>query len=401
MSVSTAISPNIGTGKMNKRAVWTFSAAHLINDLTTTGIVPALLPLYKQAFHLSYTQVGLIVFVAYLTSSVMQPLFGFLTDRKPAVWLLTAGVFLSSFGLAMTGVAPSFPWILFFIGLSGLGSGAFHPEAARGTRLGSGETRGLAQAIFQVGGNAGQALGPLMIPLFLLYTGYHGLLWFLIITVVVVYLTARILPWYKIRVDMMTKAKKNIKGKNRVWGMGLLTLFIILRSWCQIGVAAFLPFFYSARMSLGKAEWLDFLFLFAGAIGTFIGGTMSDKIGQKRLLIISMFVASPFAWILPHVHGVVAVIVLILFGLSVLSSFAVTVVYGQGLLPRNLAMASGLTIGLGVGAGGIGAELLGTISDVYGVSVVFDILAFLPIIAAVITLFLPDDRKIEAELLKA
>lgn len=401
MSVTTSVPSPVGVGKLNKRAVWTFSAAHLMNDLTTVGIVPALLPLYKSAFHLSYTQVGLIVFVSYLTSSVMQPVFGLLTDRRPIVWLLSIGVFLSSFGLAMTGAAPSFPWILFFIGLSGLGSGAFHPEAARGTRLGSGETRGLAQAIFQVGGNAGQALGPLMVPLFLLSTGYHGLLWFLIISVVAFYLTFRVLPWYKDRVDMVTKAKKDIKGKNRVWGMGLLTLFIILRSWCQIGVAAFLPFFYSARMSLGKAEWLDFLFLFAGAVGTFIGGVWSDKIGQKRLLIFSMLIASPFAWVLPHVHGVLAVIDLVFFGLSVLSSFAVTVVYGQGLLPRNLALASGLTIGLGVGAGGIGAELLGKVSDVYGVSVVFDILAFLPIIATVITLFLPNDRKIEEEQSKA
>jgi MFS transporter, FSR family, fosmidomycin resistance protein len=400
MRVDTVAAPHAGVEKLNKRAVWTFSAAHLMNDLATTGMVPALLPLYKSAFHLSYTQVGLIVFVSYLTSSVMQPVFGLLTDRRPMVWLLSVGVFLSCFGLAMTGTAPSFPWILFFIGLSGLGSGAFHPEAARGTRLGAGGTRGLAQAIFQVGGNAGQALGPLMVPLFLLATGYHGLLWILIVAFLAFYLTFRILPWYKDRVDMVTKAKKDIKGKNHVLGMGLLTLFIILRSWCQIGVAAFLPFFYSARMTLGKAEWLDFLFLFAGAIGTFVGGMLSDKIGQKRMLIFSMLIASPFAWLLPHVHGVLSVFVLVLFGFSVLSSFAVTVIYGQGLLPRNLALASGLTIGLGVGAGGIGAELLGTVSDVFGVSVVFDILAFLPVISTVITLFLPNDRKID-ELSKA
>ncbi len=400
MGVNAAVPSHVGGDKLNKKVVWSFSASHLMNDLVTVGIVPALLPLYKAAFHLNYTQVGLIVFVSYLTSSVMQPVFGLLTDRKPIIWLLPLGVFLSSFGLAMTGTAPSFPWILVFIGLSGLGSGAFHPEAARGTRLGSGGTRGLAQAIFQVGGNAGQAFGPLMVPLFLLSTGYHGLLWFLIIAVAGLVVTVRILPWYKGRVDMITKAKKNIKGKNRVGGMFLLTIFIVLRSWCQIGVAAFLPFFYSARMTLSKAEWLDFLFLFAGAVGTFIGGMLSDKIGQKRLLVFSMLIASPFAWILPHVHGILAVIVLILFGFGVLSSFAVTVVYGQGLLPRNLALASGLTIGLGVGAGGIGAELLGTVSDAFGVSVVFDILAFLPMIATVITLFLPNDKK-TAELSKA
>ena len=393
MSVGTVVSTQAGVEKMNKPAVWTFCAAHLMNDLMTTGIVAPLLPLYKSAFHLNYAQAGMIVFVSYLTSSVMQPLFGYLTDRRPMVWLLSFGVFLSSFGLAMTGSAPSFPWVLFFIGLSGLGSGAFHPEAARGTRLGAGETRGLAQAIFQVGGNAGQALGPMMIPLFLLHTGYHGLLWFLILAVVALVVTVRILPWYKERMDAQAKISKEHVGKNNPFGMGLLTIFIVLRSWCQIGVAAFLPFFYASRMTLGKAEWLDFLFLFAGAVGTFVGGTLSDKIGQKKLLIFSMVIAVPFAWLLPHVHGVVAVVVLILFGFSVLSSFAVTVVYGQWLLPKNIALASGLTIGLGVGAGGIGAELLGNISDTYGVSVVFNILSFLPIFAMLVTLFLPSDRR--------
>ncbi len=395
MSINTAVSSQTRATEMNKKAVWTFSAAHLVNDLMTTGIVAPLLPLYKASLHLSYGQAGLIVLASFLTSSVMQPLFGFLTDRKPTVWFLSMGVFLSCFGLAMTGLAPSLPWVLFFIGLSGLGSGAFHPEAARGTRLGAGETKGLAQAIFQVGGNVGQALGPMMIPLFLIRTGYRGLLWFLVLAVLSLLLTIRILPWYRKGMKLAVEARKQITGKNNTSGMALLTVFIVLRSWCQIGVAAFLPFFFASRMTLGKAEWLDFVFLFSGAVGTFFGGVLSDRIGQKRLLVLSMAVAIPFAWLLPHVHGVISVIVLVFFGFSVLSSFAVTVVYGQWLLPKNIALASGLTIGLGVGAGGIGAELLGRISDALGILVVFDILAVVPILAMIMAFFLPNDRKLK------
>ncbi len=164
---------------------------------------------------------------------------------------------------------------------------------------------------------------------------------------------------------------------------------IILRSWCQVGVVVFLPFFL--HESLEASEWLNFVFVGAGALGTFIGGIWSDKIGMKRLLVGSMFAATPFAILLPYVHGVFALLDLLLFGFSVLASFAVSVVYMQRLLPRNIAMASGLSIGFGVGAGGIGATFMGSISDVFGVPAVFTVISMLPLIAAVIGLFLPSD----------
>ncbi|MFY4777037.1 MFS transporter [Metabacillus sp. RGM 3146] len=374
-----------------KRAVFTFSGAHFLNDLVTTGMVPALVVLYKQDLVLNYTQASLIVLISYLTSSVSQPLFGAMADKKPRVWLFTGGVFLSIMGLSLTGAAPSFGWLLFFIALSGLGSGAFHPEASRGTHLAAGSQKGLSQAIFQVGGNAGQAFGPLMIPLFLIHTGIHGLLWLIPLAILSIPVTAQILGWMGEKVKENSQKKKEIPGKNNIPGVIILVLIIILRSWCQIGVVVFLPF-YLKGLSIEQSELLNFVFVGAGALGTFIGGIWSDKIGFKRLLVVSLFSATPFALLFPHLTGVLSVMDLLLFGLSVLSSFSVTVVYMQMLLPRNIAAASGLAIGFGVGAGGIGSVLMGGLSDMAGVAAVFSVLSVLPLAAGLLAIFLPSDR---------
>ncbi len=381
---------------MAKGKVWTFSATHMINDLVTTGIVPALLPLYQSVFHLTYTQTGLIVLASYITSSVMQPLFGAWTDRKPMVWMLPFGVFTSVMGLAMTGWAPTYEWVLFLIAISGLGSGTFHPEASRGTHYASGNTKGLAQAIFQVGGNSGQAFGPLMIPLFLAFTGKEGLLWFSVLAVTAFFLLIRILPWYKEQVQRSQTAKKQKSGKNHWPGVFWLVIVITLRSWCQIGVAAFLPFFFlqQMNMSYSQAELLNFMFLGAGALGTFIGGALSDRVGMKRWLVSSMLISFPFALLLPYAKGIFAWLVIFLFGFFVLSSFAVTVVYMQKLLPRNIAMASGLAIGFGVGAGGIGATLMGYIIDLYGVTTILTFISILPLLAVISALMVPSEKKL-------
>ncbi|WLV24032.1 MFS transporter [Aciduricibacillus chroicocephali] len=385
---TTAPAPN---EPLYRRAVYTFSSAHFLNDLCTTGLVPALIVMYKEALNLSFTESSLIVLISYLTSSISQPFFGMLTDRTPRVWLFTAGVFCTIGGLAMTGAATSFGWLLIFVAISGFGSGAFHPEASRGTHLASGTHKGLAQAIFQVGGNAGQAFGPLMIPLLLIHTGLRGLLWLIPIAFLSLLLTAPMLGWMKEKVADAASKKKEIRGRNNIPGAILLISVIVLRSWCQLGVVVFLPF-YMTHLSLAASETLNFVFVGAGALGTFIGGIFSDRIGLKRLMIGSMLVATPFALLLPHLHGVWTVLILLVFGFSVLASFSVTVVYMQRLLPRNIALASGLSIGAGVGAGGIGSVFMGSVADVFGVATVFTILSLLPLAGALISFFLPDDR---------
>lgn len=379
-----------------KKELYSLGTSHFINDLMTTGIVPALLPLYKQAFNLTYTQAGVILLVSTIASSVMQPVFGFFTDKYPRSWFLPFSVLLTGLGLAATGYVNSYVWLLLAIAVSGIGSGIFHPEASRGAHLAAGNAKGAAQAIFQVGGNFGQAVGPLMIPLFLLATGVKGLGWFALFGLLGALLLMSIVPWYRESLEnaRLTK-KKSLAGQRHILGLIGLTIVVTLRSWTHIGVAAYLPFFYlQQNMSLAVADMYTFLFLGAGAVGTFIGGRYSDYISHKWLLFGSMFLTIPFAWLLPHSSGIYTTIILILFGFFVLSSFVITVVYGQMMLPNNIGLASGLMIGLAVGAGGIGATFMGWISDHFGVAFVFDLFVILPVIAAIVTLFLPSEKKL-------
>jgi FSR family fosmidomycin resistance protein-like MFS transporter len=380
---------------------WALGAAHFMND-TASGIIPALLPLYRAAFHLSYLQSGLVVLLTYLTSSVMQPGFGWVTDRRPRTWLLPAGVTVSTLALALSGLVPSYPWLLVVLGLSGLGSGAFHPEGSRAIHLGAPEGRkGSTQAIFQVGGNLGQAFGPLLVAGLAATWGLRGLPALTVLSAVALGLTLYVLPWYTRAVRDRTRhglGGTATVGRDRVGALALLVAVVVLRSWCQLGVASFLPFFYiEHHLPLAHAELYTFLFLLAGAVGTLLGGGLSDRIGKKNLLVWSMLAAIPGAWLLPRVGGFWAVPVLLVFGLTVLSSFAVTVVFGQALLPRNIALASGLMIGLSVGAGGVGATLSGWVADRYGVATVLHLLVVLPVAAALAALWLPDDRRLGRE----
>lgn len=385
--------PGLAMSRFNPKAISTFSLSHFLNDLVTTGMVPALVVLYKQAFQLNYTQSTLIVLVSYLTSSITQPIFGMLTDKKPRVWFYPLGVFLSVSGLALTGIAPSYPWLLLFVAISGFGSGIFHPEASRGTHLAAGNRKGFSQALFQVGGNAGQAFGPLMIPLFLMFTGIEGLIWLLPVAFLTLFVTIPYVPWLKENARIMKKSAKKIAGKNRPFSAALLVLIITLRSFCQVGIVIFLPF-YLTDMSLEKVEILNFLFVGAGALGTLIGGISSDRIGMKRILVSSMALATPFSLLFARLDGVLAIIDLFLFGFFVLSSFSVSVVYMQRLLPQNVALASGLSIGFGVGAGGIGSIIMGGMSDLFGVNTVFILLSLLPLIGAFLSIFLPSEKKL-------
>jgi FSR family fosmidomycin resistance protein-like MFS transporter len=392
----TMVRESVAPTRSTRVVPWALGVAHLMND-TASGIVPALLPLYRAAFHLTYFQSGLIVLLTYLTSSVMQPLFGAVTDRRPYTWLLPAGVSLSTLALALSGLMPSYPLLLAILALSGLGSGAFHPEASRAIYLAAEQHRkGATQAIFQVGGNSGQALGPLVVAGLAATLGLRGLPALLILTAVALTLTVRVLPWYRdaLRSGRYARSRRDATEPNRVGAMALLVAVVVLRSWCQLGVSSFLPFYYvEHHLALAHAELYTFLFLMAGAVGTYLGGALSDRIGKKNLLLLSMVLAIPGAWLLPRVGTAWAVPVLILFGFTVLASFAVTVVFGQALLPRNIGLASGLMIGFSVGAGGIGASILGLVADHWGVTTVLNLLVVLPIAAAVLTLWLPDDRR--------
>ncbi|GMA57740.1 FSR family fosmidomycin resistance protein-like MFS transporter [Alicyclobacillus sacchari] len=382
-------------GRMNRDAVWSICGTHVLNDVSTTGLVPALTQMYKPIYHLNYTQISLIVLVSYLASSISQPLFGAWADRHPRAWMLPLGLFLSTIGIALTGIAPSYSVLLIFVAISGLGSGAFHPEASRATHLAAGRVKGLAQAIFQVGGNGGQAIGPLIVSLFLLSAGIRGVLWMFVAVALGLVLTLRLYPWYRDGLRDAGKKLREVDGDNQIGAVILLVIVIVLRSWCQIGIAQFMPFYYAHKYGMGYhlSDTFTFVFLGAGAIGTFIGGALADKMSKQRILLYSMLCSIPFGLGLPFFSGLWALVVLIPFGFFILSSFAVTVVYMQHLLPRNISLASGLTIGFGVGAGGIGATFFGILADHVGLSAVFYILMFVPVVGAILSACLPNDHK--------
>ncbi|GEN35505.1 MULTISPECIES: MFS transporter [Aneurinibacillus] len=381
--------------KLKKRYVYPIGGSHLLNDMMTVGIIPALLPLYKQIFNLNYTQTGLIVLVSYLTSSVMQPLFGYLTDKKPKPWALPLGVLLTGLGLSITGYVTNYFLLLLAVAISGLGSGLFHPESNRAVFLASNDERGKAQAIYQVGGNFGQSLGALIIPLFLLSSGLKGMWVFLVCGILSFVMTVWMLPWYKDQLSNSVKLKKKMQGKSYPIGMLLLLIVVILRSWVQIGVAGFLPFYGQEKgISLHQVEVYVFLFLGAGALGTYIGGQISDRFSRKAILLWSLIVSIPFSIITPMADGILLPIVLFVFGFTILSSFAVGVVYAQMLMPNKISMVSGLMIGFGVGAGGIGATFMGAISDHYGVDVVMHLFTIFIVLAVFATTLIPNDRKL-------
>lgn len=373
------------------------SIGHLLNDLMTS-VLPAMLPILKIEFGLTYMQLGIIILVANASSSLIQPLFGYISDRKPLLWLLPTGVFFTGLGLASIAFTPSYPWLLAVIAISGIGSAAFHPEASRGAHLAAGKGKGFAQSIFQVGGNGGQALGPLMIPLFLSNMGSKGTAFFIIPAILAMFLLLTLHPWMKEKRLNQHTNHKELKGKDRPFALSLLVFVVTMRSWVIIGITSFLPLYYIniLNMTVDEASIYTFIFLFMGAIGTFLGGPLADKFGKKFIVNGSLLLAIPFIFIITKVHGLPGMISIGLFGLVIFSSFAVTVVFGQELIPGKVGMASGLMLGFAIGAAGVGAMILGYFADTVGLLFILNLLGGLLITSGLISLFLPNDKKFEA-----
>ncbi|MBX6394206.1 MAG: MFS transporter, partial [Alicyclobacillaceae bacterium] len=339
------------------KALWIVSLGHFLNDVMT-NLVPSLLPLFQAHLGLTYVQLGVLILVANLTSSMVQPLIGAWTDKRPRHWMLPAGVFVAGVGAAALGFAPGYGWLLALVALLGAGSAAFHPEASRAAHLAAGARKGTAQSVFQVGGNAGQAVAPLVVATLFVHTGLQGSVWLLVPAMVAAGALATIVPWYRERaVVQRSQARRTAEGRGAVGGMILLLLVVTLRSWMHAGLSGFLPLYYvNVRgISTSVAELYTALFLTAGALGTFLGGPLSDRFGRRRLIVLSMVGAIPFALILPYTRGIWAAVDVFLLGFIVLSTFAVTVVFGQQLMPGRVGMVSGLMIGLAIGMGGVGA----------------------------------------------
>ena len=396
---------------MNKKTTFSIlfaiSFVHLLND-SIQAVIPAIFPILKDSMRLSYFQVGLIGFFLNVTASIMQPFVGMYSDKRPTPYLLPIGMTMTFMGVLGLALAPQYEFVLLSVIFIGLGSAVFHPEAAKVTFLAAGPRRGLAQSIYQVGGNAGQSLAPLITILIFVPFGQKGALFFNLVAALAIVIQLQIARWYTIALQtadfkarpstaIQTATITDSVRKHKVKiAMILLIVFTFARSWYHAGISGFYPFYLIEHfnMTIKQSQWFTLAFLAAGAVGTLAGGSISDRIGKKRTMLYSMLLSAPLTIILPHVSTEIAFILMFIIGFVILSSFSVVVVYGQELLPGKVGMVSGLIIGLAFGLGAIGSAALGALSDWFGVDRIMYLTGYLPLIGILALIWLPSDQKL-------
>ncbi|MEH7177374.1 MFS transporter [Neobacillus vireti] len=382
---------------------------HLLND-SIQAVIPAMFPILEKSMGLSFTQLGIIAFSLNMVSSVLQPVVGVITDKKPMPFALPIGLSLTLCGVLGLAFAPSFGLIVISVIFIGLGSAVFHPEGSRVAYMAAGNRRGLAQSIYQVGGNTGQALAPLITALILVPLGQRGASWFTIVAAIAVLLLIYIANWYKNRLIEnlpLLKKKNTMSTKNSgiskkvKQSLLLILLLIFARSWYISGMTNFYAFFAIEEYSLSikESQFFLFAFLIAGAFGTFFGGPLADRFGKKKLISVSMLLTIPFSILIPFVPSVIAFIFLTLTGFILMTNFSVTVVFAQELVPGKIGTMSGLTVGLAFGMGAIGSVGLGYIADLFSMSAMVSSIGFLPLLG-LLAFLLPSDelvRKLNQE----
>lgn len=374
------------------RLLGLLALGHLVID-TNQGSLPALLPYLKAALGLTYTATGVIVLMANITSSLIQPLFGFLADKTARRWLLPLSVFLSSLGLALSGVAPSYYAVLALVMVSGFGIAAYHPEGYRTATQVAGDRKATGVSIFSTGGNIGIAVGPPFITLLLTGFGMPGTLGMFLPGLLVAALLMAVLPGLSRPLPARAQGA-TLAPKAMVGAMSLLVLAVSIRSWTQIGFTTYMPFYYLEVLK-GDPRMVGTLlavFLGAGAVGTLIAGPISDRVGHRRYIVGVFFLAAPLAVAFLLASGVWTFVFLTALGFVLVSTFTVSVVLGQAYMPRNLGMASGLIVGFAIGAGGLGATALGWVADRWGLSSALWISALMPILGCAVSLTLPEPR---------
>lgn len=375
----------------------TISFSHLLND-TIQSLIPSIYPIVKNSFNLNFAQVGLITLTFQLAASLLQPFIGFYTDRNPKPFSLAVGMSFTLIGLIFLSFSNSFISILISVGLIGIGSSIFHPEASKVAFMASGGKRGLAQSIFQVGGNAGSALGPLLAALIIVPYGRTHILYFCLLALIAIIVLITIGNWYKNNTHL-------IKPKHRTHGMESIPVFSkrkIIVSVAILLLLIFSKFFYLASMSSYYTFFLIdkfglsvqgsqihlFIFLASTAAGTLVGGPLGDRFGRKYVIWFSILGVAPFTLLLPYVNLFWTSILTVFIGFILSSAFSAILVYAQELLPGKVGMVSGLFFGLAFGMGGIGSAVLGVLADHTSIYFVFKVCAFLPLIG-LITGFLP------------
>jgi FSR family fosmidomycin resistance protein-like MFS transporter len=375
--------------------LWAISFCHMLND-TMQSLLPAIYPILKGGFNLSFGQIGLLTLVFQITASLLQPLVGRFTDRRPQPYSLSVGMGFTLVGLVTLGLAPSYVVLLAGAALLGMGSSIFHPESSRIARLASGGQHGLAQSVFQVGGNFGQSLGPLLAAFFVLPHGQSSLSWFGFVALVAMGILAMLGHWYKAQghtrpVVRRASAEGLLPAKQVRRAMTVLVALMFSKFFYLASIVNYYIFFLMQRFHLStQTAQVDlFIFMAASAAGTLIGGPIGDRIGRKRVIWVSIAGVIPFTLALPYVGLAGTIGLSVIIGVVLSSAFSAIVVYAQELMPGQTGMVSGLFFGLAFGMGGIGAAVLGELADWTSITFVYRICAFLPLIG-LLTAFLPN-----------
>ncbi|MDO8423109.1 MAG: MFS transporter [Parvibaculum sp.] len=372
------------------------SFCHLLNDMIQS-LLPAIYPLLKANYALSFTQIGLITFAFQMTASIFQPVIGYATDKRSQPYSLTIGMGFTLVGLLLLAVAHNFAVILLAAMLIGTGSSVFHPESSRIARFASGGRHGLAQSVFQVGGNTGSAIGPLLAAFIVIQRGQASIAWFALAAALGMMLLWNVGGWYKRH--MAEAAKKpvvatphhGLSQRRVVVTIGLLMALIFSKFFYQASLSSYYTFYLIDKfhVSVETSQLLLFVYLFATAAGTLIGGPIGDKIGRRYVIWGSILGVLPFTLILPHVNLFWTAVLTVPIGLIIASAFSAIIVYAQDLMPGRVGTVAGLFFGFAFGMGGIGAASLGVLADHTSIGFVYNVCAFLPAIG-LLALLLPN-----------
>ncbi|HXA48225.1 MAG TPA: MFS transporter [Burkholderiaceae bacterium] len=371
------------------------SVSHLLNDMIQS-LIFAIYPILKGGFNLSFGQIGLITLTYQITASLLQPLVGAYTDKHPQRYSLPIGMGFTLVGIVLLSVAPSFSVILLAAALVGTGSSIFHPESSRVARMASGGQHGLAQSLFQVGGNLGSAFGPLLAAILIVPYGQKSIAWFAIAASLAIVILIQISNWYAHH--RLGERGKAVQGKGIVtlprskivFTIGILLVLIFSKYFYLASIGSYFTFYLMSKfqLSVQNAQLYLFAFLFSVALGTVVGGPVGDRIGRKYVIWVSILGVAPFTLLLPYADlfwtGVLAVII----GLILSSAFSAILVYSQELIPGRVGMVSGLFFGFAFGMGGIGAAVLGNLADHAGIEFVYKLCSFLPLLG-IVAAFLP------------
>ena len=376
---------------LNKRALAILSAAHLVTDINQ-GSLPALLPFFKEALNLSYTTAGVILLAANLTSSIIQPVFGHLSDRRPIGWFLPLAPFIACLGLSFTGFVSNYSLLLICVIVTGIGVASFHPEGFKTAYYFTGDKKATGMSIFAVGGNFGIAIGPILALTLVTSYGPKGTLSFILPGILIAIILFFNLSTFTTPIKAAHReAKKETKvplSRNQLTSFSLLVTVATIRAWIQAGLVAYIPFYYINYLKGNPlyAGKLVTTFLMAGVFGALLGAPIADRWGHKKFLLTTLILSFPLLLLFYFSSGLMAFILLGIAGMVLVSSFALTTVMGQALLPQYLGMASGMMVGFTISAGGVGVTLLGVIADTWGVPTAIKAIFVLPLIASGLTL---------------